>query len=404
LVSGFSNILENFLIHNSVESDSIRKKEYLCEQLKNKKLDKFFNTEVEDLKKLIDNSGMDSKSFYFAKLRLADEELSLKKFELQTDKKAGKIKDLAVSALHLDIYMRLYIYHILIQNGIMGEEEFSDYGEENLEKLYGEIEKNKNELKSREPRIYLSYLTLKLITSKNLEKSFSEMENYIDNNRMLLKTGDIEFSLYSIVSYIVREISNGKYENTALALQVFKRVEKKGFFNKLNEINYYTYIFILLLILNEKDMEYAEEFIWRYYPKLKLYKEDSINLAVANLRFVQGKYSEAKAHINKINLKTYEFYLLTNSLLLRIFYEEESFKFIYPNVDSFKHFLKRNKHIPEIQRESFGLFLKYLTRLTSLKTKSRKDFFKIDNELSNEKNFFGKEWIEEKVKILNTET
>jgi hypothetical protein len=400
LISDFNKLVENFLVHYSIDKDLIGKKTYLSNQFRKKELGKYYDNEIDDIKKQINNSSREGKSHYYFQLKLADEELFMKKYDIDNEKKIKKIKYFTDSVEQLHIFLKLYIYHILVQNNLAGESTINKYGFENLDKQIKDIEKNIVLFETGEPRIYLYYLTLKLITLKNPDKIYPEIENYIEKNRELLNTEDIEFSIYTIISYLENEISSERYEKIDVAVRVLKRIDEKGFLNKINEINHFTFIQIINFALYLKDIEYAEVFLWRYFPKLKKYKEDSMNLAIASLRFAQGRYSEAKDHIKKIDNKTYEFYLLTNTLLLKIFYEESSLKFIHPLVDSFKHFLKRNKHVPGYFMESFSLFLSFLTKLTSLKEKKHKDVFKFEYELSHEKKFIEKKWIEEKVSEL----
>jgi hypothetical protein len=242
---------------------------------------------------------------------------------------------------------------------------------------------------------------LKLIKEQSIEKIYTEVEKYIEENRLYLSPDDIEFSIYTIITYIVAEISRGKYEKIDLPVDVFKRIEANGFLDKIDNFNHFTFIQIINFASFLNDFEYTETFIWRYFPKISsYYKEDSLNLGLAILRYSQKRYEEAKEYLDKVNFKTYGFYLLTNSLRLKIYYEENSLKYIPHLIDSFKHYIKRNKSVPHFYRESFSYFLNYLSKLTSLKKGNIKDAYKTEYILSGEKNFYGKKWIEDKLNEL----
>ncbi|MFA5405352.1 MAG: hypothetical protein WC358_10495, partial [Ignavibacteria bacterium] len=257
LISDFNNLIENFLVHYSLDKDIIGKKAYLTNQLKNKELVKFYNNEIDEIKELMNNSQWDSKNYYYTKLKLVDEEFLMKKFDMQTDKKISTVKNLVDSADQLYIFIRLYIFHLLVQNNLMGESKISEYGLDTFEKLMGNIENNIDKFESKQPRIYLCYLTLKLIKLNSLDKVYQEIENYIEKNRVLLNTKDVEYSVYTIVSHIVNEITTGKYEKINIAVRVFKRIDEKGFFNNIREINHFTFIQIIIFALHIKDIEYA---------------------------------------------------------------------------------------------------------------------------------------------------
>jgi hypothetical protein len=312
-----------------------------------------------------------------------------------------KIKNLTDSVDQLYIFIKLYVSHILVQNNFINEVDITDYGFASIDSIVNYIKKNIEYYKKNEPRIFLYFLVLKLIRERSIEKIYTEVEKYVEDNRLFLSPDDIEFSIYTIITYIVAEISRGKYEKMDLPVEVFKRIEANGFLLKIDNFNHFTYIQIINFASFLNDFEYTETFIWRYFPKISVYyKEDSLNLGLAILRYSQKRYEEAKEYLDKVNFKTYGFYLLTNSLRLKIYYEENSLKYIPHLIDSFKHYIKRNKSVPQFYRESFSNFLNYLSKLTSLKKGNIKDAYKTEYILSNEKNFYGKKWIENKLNEL----
>jgi hypothetical protein len=403
LISDFNSLIENFLIHYSVDSDVIGKKAYLSKRLNEKDLNKLYDIEIEDIKKIMNNSKWDSKSYYFSRLKLILEELNAKIYQLTPEKQIERIENLTDSIDRLFTFMKLYVYHIIVQNNFFGDSSVTDYGFVNMETMMNYIGKNISDFYKSEPRIYLFFRVLELIKEGDIRKIYADIEEYIIRNRQYLSPEDIEFNIYTIISFIVSEVNRGKQEDIYTAIEIFKKIESNGFLEKINEFNHYTFIQIVNFAIYAKDVEYAESFIWRYYSKINsFFKEDSLNLALAMLRYIQGRYQEAKDFIKKIKYRTYGFYIMTNGLLLRIYFEENLLNFIHPTVDSFKHYLKRNKNIPMFIKESFMLFFNYLTKLSGIKKGKIKDAYKLEYALSNEKNFYGKKWIGEKLEdIIN---
>jgi len=178
----------------------------------------------------------------------------------------------------------------------------------------------------------------------------------------------------------------------------------RGYLKSLTNIYHITYIEIIHFAILAGEYKFVEAFIWGHFSKItNKFKDDTLSLVLAMLRYEQGRYKETRDYLLKIKNKSYVFYIMSNSLLLRMYYEESSFKYINPLVDSFKHYLNRNNTVPSYFKESFLLFLKYLTKLTSAKIRNSKNVIKIEYILSNEKYFYGKMWIEEKIRILNSE-
>jgi hypothetical protein len=399
LVSDFSLLLEDFLIHSSVESDAIGKRMYLFQRLINEESG---NYEIGSISKLNDISVSDGKSFYFLKLKLAGEDIAAKKFSLHTAKLADKITDFAGAIDKQYFFLKLHLYHLLIQNDFQNENEILNYGFTNQDRLFGYIEKNAELFRLSEPRIYLYYFVLKLIKGRKTEGIYRETENIIEQNRKFLNPSDNGFIMQSVITYIINEINLGKYDRPEIIPDIFGKIKAKGYFEKLKDLNYKIFIETVHFAVLTNNPGFAEYFIWDYYKKINSgIREDSLNLALAMLRFEQGRYGETRDHLMKIENRSYIFYLISNSLLLKIYFEENSLKYIRPPVDSFRHFLKRNKTVPQYYKISFSLFLNYLTKLTSVKKGSVKDVLKIEYLLSNEKYFYGKKWVEEKLRIMS---
>lgn len=87
--------------------------------------------------------------------------------------------------------------------------------------------------------------------------------------------------------------------------------------------------------------------------------------------------------------------------MLKIYYEQKSFESAISLIDSFSHFLSKNKIVPVLEKERFGKFLKYLNVLIKIQTGSAyaKDL-NLKKEILNSGNIISKRWLIEKVDQL----
>jgi hypothetical protein len=404
LLSDFTFGLESFLVHNSIEKDRTNRKIVLANEYKKKIPGKYFENEIGKLKKNLFESSVSSKNFYMSNLYLAEEQFKTKKYTLHSEVQIKNIIEIYKSAKRLNLLERLNVYHFLIQNNISDDEEFVKSGFQSLSDFIRDIGKEMFLEENTDKGMYLYYLVLLQIRDKKISEIFKIIEKYIIKNEKFIKKQDIEFIMNTILIYIINEINRGRYNNYSLLIDNLKKIDEKGYFDDLIEVNHINFVEIVYFSILLKDNEFAESFIWKYFSKINIfYKEDSLNLALAVLRYGQKRYGEVRRQLEKIKYRSYGFYLIAKSLLLRIYYEENSLNYILPLVDSFKHFLKRNKMVPQYFRESFSLFLSYLSKLTSIKKGNMKDVFRIENKIAEEKNFYGKEWLEEKLRIINSE-
>ncbi len=394
LISDFTMLLEDFLIFQRIEKDVIRKKLYLIESMKRRKIEKIYISELRDLHNTLNIVNIKDKDYYSWRLQLINEEINAGESEGDM---MGKYAEFNVVSEINYIYNKLYIYLLEIQKGVKRSEEISQENFITKEKLIEYLERKSGMLEAKYPGIYLHYLTLKSIITESDREIYTELEKFILGNRGNLDISEIEFCIYTLVNLIISKVRDCEYDNVTEKFADIRKIIQGRFLDNMESVSYGVFIYVILIALFEKDLSFAEAFFWRYLSKVKRYKEDAVNLVLSAIRFEQGRYGEAREHNEKVNFVNYEFYIIAKSVLLKIHYEENGLKFIYPIVDSFKHFLRRKKDISENERESYGLFLKYLMKLTSIKKKSRRDVLKMELELSKEKEFYSKRWIEEKM-------
>jgi hypothetical protein len=404
LVSDFTLLAESFLAHNALSNNILQKNDLLTDEYLKRNLDRYSEYEIGILKNMLFDNAPEMKTYLNAKQRLSEKDFATKKDITEKKIRIEKLKEIFDYNNKLSLFEKIYIYHLLIQNNIQDDEELVENGFESLTVF---VDKTARTFLTNEPEergIKLYFLILQLIAEKDILNIYNKTEEYLKENREFIKPADIEFIEYTIINSLINEINRGRFTNISLLLDVFKKIELKGYFDNLVEINHITFVEIVHFSILLDEKAFAEAFIWKYFPKINpFYKVDSLNLAIAVLRYGQKRYGEVRHQLNRVKLKSYGFYLIANSLLLRMHYEENSLNYIYPLADAFKHYLKRNKLIPEYFRQSFGLFISYLIKLTGIKSGRKKDILVIEQKISTENNFYGKEWLLNELNLLNIE-
>jgi len=404
LLSDFTLLAESFLVHYALGNNILQKNEMLADEYLNRNLDKYSENEIGILNNILFKNSAGMKVFLSAKQRLMERDFATKKDVTEKNIRIEKIKEIYDINYKLGLFEKIYIYHLLIQNNIQDDEELVENGFESLTDFIGKTAgiEFTNEPEDRGLELY--FMILQIIAEKDILNIYNKTEEFLSKNRDFIKSGDIEFIEYTIINSLINEINRGRFTDISLLLNVFKKIDFKGYFDNLTEINHITFVEIVHFSILMDEKAFAEAFIWKYFPKINpYYKVDSLNLAIAVLRYGQKRYGEVRYQLSRVKFKSYGFYLIANSLLLRMHYEENSLNYIYPLADAFKHYLKRNKLIPEYFRKSFGLFISYLIKITSIKSGRKKDVFIIEQRISSENNFYGKEWLLNELKLLNYE-
>ena len=162
---------------------------------------------------------------------------------------------------------------------------------------------------------------------------------------------------------------------------------------------------ILIQSLRRRDFEWTEEFIKKYIVKLKKdYQENMYNYSVAFLEYQKGNFVKALEAINKVVYNFFTFKYDVRNLNLMICYELEQWESVRSILESYKRFLINNKMVGRDRKEFYGNFLKYVGKITKLRSspgkvdKLDKDFLR--KEVITTNNFSYKDWVLEKIDQL----
>ena len=154
--------------------------------------------------------------------------------------------------------------------------------------------------------------------------------------------------------------------------------------------------------LNLKEYDWLEKFTKKYYSELAPeYRENMYNYSLAVLNFNRGKYEESLKLFS--NIKYDYFYLKVDikNWMLLIYYELNLNEQAYSLIDTYKHFLAKNKNLSEVFRINNLDFLNCYVLL--MKCKSNKDHImlkKIYNDITSRGKFIHKGWLLKKTEEL----
>ena len=165
------------------------------------------------------------------------------------------------------------------------------------------------------------------------------------------------------------------------------------------QANLFRNIFYTAVVL--KKYEWAEAFLNDYHSYLlPEQREDMFNYTKAVLNFERKRFAEALEQIFRVN---YNFFVLkyeAKTLTMKILYELKLFEQALSLIDSFSHFLSKNKKVSELYKRQFMNFLKYCRALIK-KSQKKEQFTKVDiaelkKKISDEKDIINKSWLLEK--------
>lgn len=153
------------------------------------------------------------------------------------------------------------------------------------------------------------------------------------------------------------------------------------------------------------EFEYAEEYILKFQDKLSEEKENSLNFCFGYVSYYKGELDKALDYFSKTNFSNYLIKIQVKILLLQLSIDKGYFDQAELMIDSFRHYIPREKSILDSVKNSMLEFLKITSDLIKIKTEvsdKNKDYKieKIKKEIENmSNNRFGIQiWLKEKIR------
>lgn len=272
-----------------------------------------------------------------------------------------------------------------------------------FEEVFTFLKKNNNE----DTPVILLYYYIILMEKEADEKYFFELkklkEKYFD-----------EFSSYDKYMYFMymagfcADMFN-KHCRTDFMKEHFL-LSKENFdvgTIELGKILYMDFLNHVKIAVRVNEFEWADNYINAFKDKLSEEKENTLNFCYGYINYKKGNLDSALDFFSKANLPNYLIKLQVKMLLLQIYFEKDFFDQAIQMIDTFRHYLNREKSIKDDFKESFYEFLKLTNDLIRLKTSinNNDDEFslkKIKSEIESMKNnqFGIKLWLREKLSGL----
>lgn len=181
----------------------------------------------------------------------------------------------------------------------------------------------------------------------------------------------------------------------AISKKLHKRSEQ-GHFPILRFLS----IFILALQLGEHA--WAQEFVTGYINEVSPeYRRNMQAFCRALLNFEKGNFDEAQKDAVSIDFKVFTLKTEVRNLTLKIYYEMNYLEEAFYIVDSYTHFLSKNKNVADILKDRRRHFLKYYRTLLLLKGGEKApEINELKKAISETQNISEKTWLLEKVEEL----
>lgn len=219
-------------------------------------------------------------------------------------------------------------------------------------------------------QIYIALL--KTFENINDEESYLNYKSLVKANISKLGKDEIWFHYSNFINYCyfmkMDKSKNAKYNDELF--DIYEEILKNDYYknNKIDYLRIELYRNILVLGIQQKRINWVENFIISCSPKLhKSEKDNMMNFAYAYLCYEKGEYLLSWKYFNKIKIDYYIYKYDIKNFALKIYMELGYFEEALTLAENYKKFLQRNKLLSEEEKTAYKNFILYFTKLLLFK-------------------------------------
>jgi hypothetical protein len=121
---------------------------------------------------------------------------------------------------------------------------------------------------------------------------------------------------------------------------------------------------------------------------------------MAWVHFTRKEFDKALKMLLRVEFNDVYYHLDSKSLLMKVYYEMEEYDGFFSLVDAFKIYLRRNKYISEIQRETYHNFILLVNKLMKIRLGKNDMNWALYDEIYNTRPAADLAWLKLKAEEL----
>ena len=392
LVSLLSNYLLDFFAISKFQSGRIEYNVKLVDCLRERKLNKLFEKKLRSVEDLFKTSTH-TFGYYEYKFNLTTIKNGYYLHTNEGEMINGFQKEIDdFSEYFLSVMLLLYVrlsewskarsisFDLKFYNEVMQHMEKHDY--------------------SKVPLVNLYYNMLKLLETEE-EKYFFELQKGRIKFEKFISSADEYNIAITMMQYCYKKVQKGDSNFRRKQFEVVNIVLDKNMIPPGN-IEPYFFINSIRNAAIIKEFDWCCNFIEKYESRLNKDRlNETLYFSNALIAFYKSKYEDALKHISAFNTERSTLKTEFRNIQLVIYYELNYNDELFSLIDSYRHFLNRDKDIAEKTRELSLEFIRIVSKLVSYsQDEDVESAVLLKNEVLKYPYFNFKEWFLSKLQII----
>lgn len=407
-VSDMLKLAEEFLKITHIRKDPFYEQYILMKELTNRKQQKLFKMNFKKALKILKSTGIVDEIYYQNYFLLEDEHR--RNVVVNSSRILFKDDNMDRQAHNHNLHFlveNLKLYAILLNQSKYTYDHKFDFSLYELIRKY--IEDNL-QLYEKVPYLNVFYNCV-MIFKTDEKKYFDKLKLLVKKHYLKLSLTDRKNMFIVLTNYCNTMIKAGREEFYSELFDInLEMLRTKAYLEGNDFMAHYIYNSIAVNALENNKPEWAVRFVNNYKNMLHSdFRESSYNYCMSRISIVKGRFDEALEFLSKVEPLDIIFKLYINATLLIIYYSKNESESFHSLIDSFRHFLKRNKDLRNADRVSYNYFISFMRKLYALQSNpGKKDLsefqiLKVEIEKNNETVY--KNWLLKKlIEILNDKT
>lgn len=416
LISDMMQLVKDFFVYSESSKDTFRQKTYLLNELNQKDLQKFFDKEFAE-------TGSKYKSS-----KIFDEKVELEMYNVYGIEAKNKKKNLPAGKLNVyyntinkkvDKLTNFFIVSALKEYfNIISGKKVAEF-DPNLtmkDEIFSHISSN-SEKYFAIPVIEILYHFIQLKERGTDDKLYELIKKKIYDNEKKLLEEDLRNLFQELINYSTERMHSGEKKYLKESLEIQKEMLNCGLF--YDESGYLTsnaYSSIAESAYNAKEFEWAEKFLSDYKDKLKRSeRNNAFNYNLAVKFYTQGSlsnnpddrkyfYETALNLFSMIKIEDFHYETRVKKHQIKIYFELDELQRALFLLDTLKHFLKKNKAMPQDVKNRYKNFADHVYHLVKLRSGSdRVTFEEFRSSLNNTSLIAARNWLEKQCDKLESD-
>lgn len=404
LTSGLLNMTEEFLIQIDMDKNKFERNCHAADELYERKLTRHYEHMLKKMEKDIDKLEL-GEILFASKIRLETRKINFffledKQFLAQNlVVKKGEFSILYFLVLISNVISNMHYNSLLFNTSYNMNLPYELINNMKLDNVINYAKENNYEYSHIMEFYYCMIMTS---LSPNDKTFFLRAKELFENYSQRFETSEKEALLAVLINYCIFRVNSGDdffrkmlFEINILLLKEIDEMPKKEFGKVF-------FLQVLRNALSINKIDWAKKYIEKYVPNLKpAYQKSMRALGYAFLNFYLKDFKAVLENLKNVKFIDTRDKLHVRNLYMRTFYELDEIETVISQIDSSRHFLNKNRSIPQKTKSIYVIFLNLLSKLINIKVYNKiEDIDDLLKAVEENRELIFSSWLKEKIEEI----